>query len=98
MSDCHLVFEVNRAYLIAEPGAFRVQAWGTAATNATNARLVKSNDPSVPETLVLDFCVDPGQLPVLTPVEACYPLTSIDGINQIVVRGKNNWITIPVRG
>lgn len=98
MSDCHLVREVNRAYLVVEPGSFRVHAWGTAVTNATNARLVKSSDPSTTVTLVLDFCVEPGQLPVLTPVEAYYPLTSIDGIKEIVVRGKNQRITIPVSG
>ncbi len=96
MADCTLVFEVSKAYLLAQPQLF-VRAWGIASTNASNARLVRSDDPTLPETLLLDFCVDPGPLQVLTEVEAVLPLESIDGYREIIVRGKINSVMIHVQ-
>lgn len=93
---CSKVFVVDRAYLIAEPGGFYVRAWGTARTNATNARLVICNKPHIPSVLCLDFCVTEGVQPVLTEVEACYPVDSLDDIDVIRVQGDTNAVEIRV--
>lgn len=96
MADCNKVFQVTEAHLIAEAGRLYVRAWGIASTNASNPRL--EQQPSIPTLLSLNFCCDPGPLPVLTKVEAIYQVASVEGIDAIEVHGDTNTVTIRVKG
>jgi hypothetical protein len=87
------VNEVLIARTMSDPPRTFVIASGEARTNATSPRLVRCEQPSIPETLGLDFEADDGHSHVITPVTAMFELKGTHGHNAVTVHAASNSIT-----